>query len=263
MKTSSFTHIAKSVAATLVLCGLTCSAFAFSTNLVDACVGPNDASRECDAVTVSAWSTPNATAGAFFAAATVYEYSTGLGVVGSGESAGATGQHATDNKDGTDALLLSFDSLVTLTQFTIGWNGTDNPTGRTSSSYRDSDISVLAWTGDSNPASPADFRPSAMTGWTLIGNYKDVGSLSNNTRTLTTSQTSSYWLISAYNSAYGGTPITNRGSADTRIDAFKLYSIAGNTQPPDNPAPEPGSIALLGLGLVGMFAVRRRKQASM
>lgn len=222
-----------------------------------------------------------------FSAANVYDWGSGagsgMGVVAGNESSGATGPHAMDNGYGIDAMLLNFgSSLVSLTNLTIGWNGTDNPTSSDNGtpftsnaiSYKDSDLSVFAWTGSGAP-SLSSTSPTGLTalgsGWALVGNYADVGA-SNGVGTTAAKQGgsqgissgvySSYWLISAYSSVYGGSG-TN---LDQGNDAFKLLSVAGNTKTSctsncgSTDVPEPGSMALMGAAMMGFVASRRRKQ---
>lgn len=225
--------------------------------------------------TMQAWSTGTGASGsttssADFNQAKLYNWGTnGFGVVATNEDPSATGPHATDNRYGTDAMLLNFSTAQTLTSLTIGWNGTENATG----SYVDSDLSIFAWVGGSSttPAqmttaldgigpggSGSTAMPSSTTttlnGWVWIGNYADVGSLANNTLNVSSSVSSSYWLISAYNSSYGAIA----GGADANVDAFKLTAITSDTKK----VPEPTSIAIFGAALLGMVGVRRRARAA-
>lgn len=214
-------------------------------------------------LTMSGWSTGtgSTSAGTTFAAAKIYDWgsgsSAGLGIVASNEDPNSTGPHSTDNKYGTDAFLLNFTNKVDLESVKIGWNGTDNFSAG-------SDISILAYTGNNPPASPATglsgLTLTALTssGWTLVGNYGQVGNLANNTATITSTVTSSWWLISAYNSGYGGAGSSSGKLLENNNDYFKLLSVAGNNAP-SNETPEPGSIALAGIGLLGLLASRRRK----
>lgn len=219
-------------------------------------------------LTLSGWSTAtgmtsNPTAGTTFAAAQIYDWgsTTGLGVVASNENSGSTGPHSTDNKNGTDAIMLSFTNAVDLESIKIGWNGTDN--SGTYDSGESSDISILAYTGKVPPSpsmSGASLATLTSSGWTLVGNYGQVGLLANNTANISSSITSSWWLISAYNVAYGNQASSSGQPLTSGNDYFKLLSVAGNNDRPPNETPEPGSMVLLGAGLLGMMVLRRRRQ---
>jgi hypothetical protein len=236
----------------------TCSGTTVSMNCGNGTGGPS--------LTASAVYDVTATSGVAFAAAKLYNWSSGLGVVSGTENSGTTGPHATDNVVNTDAVQLNFGTTaVNLTSLTIGWNGTDNRTdsnGNSSTSstaaYRDSDISVLAWMGTSAPTATSTM---GVNGWKLVGSYADVGAIGglNPNKQVATQDTttySSYWLISAYSSAFG---FTGTG-LDNLNDAFKLKGISVSTKPGTS-VPEPGSIALIGAGLLGLFVRARRKQA--
>ena len=195
------------------------------------------------------------TSGTTFAAASLYNWgSAGLGVVAVNEDSTTTGPHAADNINGVDAVRLSFSSAVTLKSATIGWNGTDNYTSNPTGTYSDSDISVLAWTGPGTPGAVTGTTiGAASNGWTLVGNYADVGALTGNTTAVSSAIYSSYWLISAYSTAFGTGAGLTAGN-----DAFKLLGVSAATKP--SGVPEPGSLALIGAGLAGLFIRARRKQ---
>ena len=75
---------------------------------------------------------------------------------------------------------------------------------------------------------------------------------------------SSLWLVGAYNPLNGAV-----NSAYSGADYFKLGSITGSTCPPGstatgcggggNSVPEPGSLAMLGMGLIGLLSIRKKK----
>ena len=277
----SRTNIVKSLA-TLALATAGGGAFAASTwdllalcsatsGLVSGCAG-NGSGTTTNLVSANAYSTGTGTSaapttGTTFAAAAIYEYGSGLGVVATNENSATTGPHATDNQYGSDGIVFRFGAAVNLNALAIGWNGTDD----TTVPYTDSDVAVLAWTGSGTPTVAG--ANQALTGWTLVGNLKNVGA-SNGTAaggsaSFLSTVYSSYWLVSAYNTAYGGGT-----TGDSNVDAFKLLSVAGNLcsatggvvnnqcGSTSTKIPEPGSLALLGLGLVGLVASRRRKQPS-
>ncbi len=196
------------------------------------------------AVTATAWSTTG-NSGTSFAAANAAQYGTsGFGVRNTVEGLSASSpNHSMDNSGQTDLLSLKFASSVKLDSLKLGWYSND------------SDVSVLAYTSASPP--PSSIAGKTVTnllsnGWSLVANLSNVGSSSPTFNAGGTS--SSWWLISAYNSGYDGS-----AALDGTSDYVKLFSVSNSTP---GKVPEPGSLALVGLAACAAVGLRRRKTQS-
>lgn len=174
------------------------------------------------------------------------------GTSGRDTNEGNSPEHAIDNNGRADSILFSFTDKVNLTSFAAGWVSTD------------SDFTVMAYTGSGSPATLAGQSYSGLlsNGWSLIGNF--LAGSSAGAHDFANNTYSSYWLIGALNTFVGGDP-TKAGN-----DYFKLISLAGCTcdnAPPGTPGcsgggggvPEPGTLLLMGAGLLGLTRLKARR----
>lgn len=238
-------------------------------------------------LTVTAYSTTGT--GSAFAAAAIGNYGSGsgFGVHNTAEPSTVVNnittytppQHSMDNYANTDMLALNFTSTssavsMVLTQLTTGWHNTSTSTGLScngaAANCIDSDISLLRYDGNlAQPVIAGQTIAQLLTSsWTLVNDYSDmVDDTARNTGLTTNSKGSSWWLISAYNSAWGACKTDAANTDCTKLsngdDFVKVLSsvTAVPKVPTQEPVPEPGTLAMAGAALFAAYATRRRKLA--
>jgi len=175
------------------------------------------------------------------------------------DSDGSTApNHALDNNGNTEAVLLNFSSAVALTNINLGYVSNGSASNTPGAIVG---VSLFRWTGTGAPPSLNGVSVSAMGSWQLVGNYAD-GYGSNNADLL--GETSSWWLVSAYNTVFGTAQETVGASslASTVNDSyFKLFSVGSTVNTTTSKTPEPGSMALAGIALLGAVWTSRRRKA--
>lgn len=207
-------------------------------------------------VNVTAWSaTQSATTGALsnYQTAFLGDFSGGLGVTNRTEGNGSSNNtHTADNYQGVEFIVLRFDGDVVMTGAQLnafamtatGFSGSGSDTDATF--YFGS--TVVPW---GTPVNLAD----ATQRLSILNHYTDtLGGSSNNFRTVndTTNFSGNVVVIAPSLADY------NRGTVGNRPDAFKVENV--KVQYLVAQAPEPAALGLLGLGVLGIAGLRRRKR---
>lgn len=260
MRTS--THLAGLLAAAS-LCGAG-SAFAATWTFTGALEQPAGYGAATDTAggvtaTATAWAnTANGPSGINTVLASAYltpQGTSGVGARHADSESTSSPQHAIDNDGRIESVLFSFaGDKVNLSATYFGW--VDN----------DSDYSVYAYTGaGTGGVAGLTYADLTSNGWSLVGHYNSNSSAGS--KSINSDIFSSYWLIGAYNGTGSG--------MDTKKDYFKLKSVTGatcadtpggkgcgsDTPPPGGSIPEPGTLLLVGIGMLGLTRMKRRQTA--
>lgn len=162
----------------------------------------------------------------------------GIGVFASDDS--GSPNHAVDNNGKDNFLLIEFDSPdYLLTAFKIGWYSSD------------SDIEVWVGGNDLGQGFSLEQNLTACGGWC---NYGDLAALGFTKVKVFENVALNSWT--AVNTDVTGRYAIFAGEYGENNDYFKLSGIEGEVIE----VPEPGSLALLGSGLVAIGGILRRRR---
>ena len=237
--------------------------------------GPNTSSMNYGGVNVTAWSdTANVSGDGrgdnTIQSAQMYKYGNGWGIVNKDEDDNDYPGHSADNV-GTgiwvdyDFFLFDFSENVTLTHAGFSWiygNTSNDQYGNTSNNQvsvaalNSGDLAGKTWAQVGSTSQTIASGYSDMLYSTRSGYYTSFGQSGTNNIGNVATASSRYWLIGALNASAFGGDTGWEGNDGMKLDRI-LFTR--NTQLPATSVPEPSSIALFGLAIVGLFASSRKK----
>jgi hypothetical protein len=225
----------------------------FSSSTTDSC--SNGWGNSClfdkggDILQARAYSTSNDNGLGVFEKATINVFAEGIGVRNRDQSnESSSPEHAVDGKGRDDLVVFEFYGPGYMaTGFEIGW--------------KQGDSDIRAWIGGESLGEGYDFTGErfsdlAALGFTLV-NFNNVGV--DTFKSFNTDIVGRYVIFAPQR--------FNTNGYDNKNDYFKISQIRGVAgivvNPPDpdpqNPVSEPGTVALFGIALAGLWANRRRK----
>jgi hypothetical protein len=219
-----------------------------NTNLFDSLAVNN--ALNSNSLTITGWS-DTGSGGTIESGQLKYSSTYGLMLKNQNES-DSTPDHSIDSfSTYFDMVLLSFDEKIDLTSFQTGW-------ARESTNLNRADISIAAFTGNGNVSLSGNTWNgiASSNDWSTIGEYRDVSDYSY--QDVATDVESKYWLVGAYNPIFVNPGETVGQWASANNDGFKLASVQGVTSINPTSVPEPGTLAILSLGLLGFFSMKKR-----
>ncbi|MEO0500364.1 MAG: PEP-CTERM sorting domain-containing protein [Pseudomonadota bacterium] len=188
--------------------------------------------------------------------ANLVRYSSGLGVINRFENGSAPG-HTADNVGSTDYIVLQFDRQVRVTDLDLSAVAANN-------NNRVSDADTTLFVGNVDTGFERFIDPTADFGALSTSFALGEGAFSaRHGSGIHARQSFAFGANDFGNVVIASADIfRGYGGRDHLFDAFKLKAINFDVMGPGQNVPAPGVLALFGLGLAGIGALRQRRRAA-